>query len=522
MLHLALPSPEQILQACSLALGAIFGMLALVRLIQATVSRLGRPSGPPLPGVLTRELTDEDREFLPAALEIIETPPAPLRVAALWLICLTFASALAWSYLGHIDIHAVAQGRIQPSGRSKVIQPLEPGKIVAIKVQNGAQVAVGDVLLELDPTETGADKDALAGDLESARAEAARRKTAIAIARSGEFDPRPAEYPDIVSAAVREREDDSLISDLNQISATVSSLKAQYAEHVATLAKLKASIAAREKVITLARERVGMREELNANGSLSRALVIEVLSQFETLMTTQAGEQGQLAETDAQMLTLQAKMEESVTQFIADQKNKMLDAERKADRTAQDLVKAKVKNERTTLRSPIAGSVQQLAVTTVGQVVASGQSLMVIVPKEGAIEIEAMVENQDIGFVEEGQPAVVKVEAFPFTRFGTLNGTVQRVSRDAVDQREAQAMADPMAAAKQSGAGASASQSKTQGLVFPALVRLERPTINIDGKDIPLTPGMAVTVEILTGQRRAIDYLLSPLREIASTSGRER
>lgn len=320
---------------------------------------------------------------------------------------------------------------------------------------------------------------------------------------------------------MREREDDGLVSDINQISATVSSLKSQYAEHVATLEKLKSSITAREKLIKLAKARVAMREELNANGSLSRAMVIEVLSQFETLMTTQAQQQGQLAETDAQMLTLKSKMEESLSQFVADQKNKYLEAERKADRTAQDLIKATSKNERTNLKSPIAGSVQQLAVTTVGQVVASGQSLLVVVPQDSAIEIEAMVENQDIGFVEEGQTAVVKIEAFPFTRFGTLNGTVQRVSRDAVDQREAQAMADPMGSAKQSGAGSSASP-KTQGLVFPATVRLERASINIDGKPIPLTPGMAVTVEILTGQRRAIDYLLSPLREIASTSGRER
>jgi len=522
MPHLTPLSDLLILQTCAVALGVIFALLALMRLIRGTIAHLAAPSSAPLPGTLTRALTEEDREFLPAALEIIETPPAPLRVAALWLICLTFGSALLWSYLGRIDIHAVAQGRIQPSGRSKVIQPLEPGKIVAIKVQNGSRVEAGDVLLELDPTETGADREQLSRDLESSRAEAARRKVAIAIARSGELEPRPVEYPAIVSDAVREREDDALIADINQITGTVASLRAQYAEHQATLEKLKSSIAARERLIKLAKERVGMREELNANGSLSRAMVIEVLSQYETLMTTQAEQQGQIAETDSQMLTLKAKMEESLTQFVADQKNKFLDAERKADRTAQDLVKAKVKNERTTLRSPIAGSVQQLAVTTVGQVAGSGQSLMVIVPQDSAIEIEAMVENQDIGFVEEGQPAVVKIEAFPFTRFGTLNGTVQRVSRDAVDQREAQAMSDPMGAAKQNGASAQGSQSKTQGLVFPATVRLERASISIDGKAIPLTPGMAVTVEILTGQRRAIDYLLSPLRELASTTARER
>ena len=107
-----------------------------------------------------------DREFLPAALELLETPPSPIRVAAIWLICTAFATALAWSYLGWLDIHAIARGRIQPSGRSKIVHPLEAGKVIAIAVENGSRVAGGDVLVELDPTETGADREALSRELE--------------------------------------------------------------------------------------------------------------------------------------------------------------------------------------------------------------------------------------------------------------------------------------------------------------------------------------------------------------------
>ena len=164
---------------------------------------------------------------------------------------------------------------------------------------------------------------------------------------------------------------------------------------------------------------------------------------------------------------------------------------------------------------------QQLAVTTVGQVVSSGQSLMTIVPRDGPIEIEALVLNQDIGFVEAGQQAVIKVEAFPFTRFGTIPGTITKVSRDAVEEREAQGLADGSQAGR-SGAQPGANGGRGQNLVFPATVRLEQTSIDIDGKQIALSPGMAVTVEVKTGQRRALDYLLSPLRDIASSSGRER
>jgi hemolysin D len=504
-------------------LAAFLLWMAIVRLMRARGGAVAatKPAAAPLPGEMTRGLAAKDREFLPAALELLETPPSPVRIAGIWLICGLFAATLTWAYFGKLDIHAIAQGRIQPSGRSKVIQPLEPGKVVAVHVENGARVKSGDVLLELDPTESGADRESQVRELESSRAESARRRVAIAIAMSDpSFTPKPIKFDASVGPAVRDRETLVLAAELSQTKSNRASLEAQYAEFVATRDKLTASIKARERVLALAKERVDMRTTLNDQGSLSRAMVIEVLSQYESQVTTQVGEQGQLVETEAHLNTTKRKMDEAVSQFIADQTQKLAETERKADRLAQELVKATAKNERTTLKSPIAGTVQQLSVTTVGQVVGSGQSLMTIVPADGPIEIEAMIQNQDIGFVKPGQEAVIKVEAFPFTRYGTINGRIMKVSRDAVDEREALGLADPAAAAK-GGSGATPNQ-KMQNLVFPATVRLERSTMDIDGEEIPLSPGMSVSVEVLTGQRRAINYVLSPLREVASKSGRER
>jgi hemolysin D len=130
-----------------------------------------------------------------------------------------------------------------------------------------------------------------------------------------------------------------------------------------------------------------------------------------------------------------------------------------------------------------------------------------------------MIQNQDIGFVKLGQDAIVKIEAFPFTRYGTITGKIVKVTRDAVDEREAQGL-DP--AARPTGAQSVTAQSKMQNLVFPAVVRIEQRTIDVDGEAISLSPGMSVTVEVLTGSRRALDYVLSPLREVASTTARER
>jgi hemolysin D len=486
----------------------------------AVRSNATRPAGRAAP--LAVQMDAVDREFLPAALELLETPPSPVRMASIWLICAAFATALAWSYFGWLDIHAIAQGRIQPSGRSKIVQPLEPGKIIAIAVENGSRVSAGDLLLELDPTETGADREALARDLESIKAEAARRRVAVAAAGRTGHEPLSVAFPAGTSGGVRRREERVLAADLAQLASSQASLLAQHAEHVAARDRLSASIAARERLLALTKERSDMRESLNEKGALSRALVIDSLTQYETQVTTQVSERGQLAEALASLTTLERKIEEAASQFVADQMQKLAEAERKADRLEQEFIKAQSRNDRVKLRAPIAGTVQQLAVTTIGQVVTTGQPLMTIVPLDSPIEIEAMIQNKDIGFVEPGQPAVVKVESFPFTRFGTIDGTVLKVSRDAVDEREAGALSDPGSAAKPQASTTAAAPAKGQNLVFPATIGLSRKVINVDGKDIPLSPGMAVVVEIRTGQRRAIDYVLSPLREVVSSTGHER
>ena len=458
---------------------------------------------------------------LPAALEILLTPPSPVATSLMLLICGFFFAGLTWSYFGWLDIHAVAQGKIQPSGRTKVVQPLEPGKVVAIRVENGAQVHAGDVLLELDPTETGADREAQARDLESASAEASRRTVAIAGASTELLQPKPIDFEPMIGAPVRDREQRVLVAELAQLRSAVASLRAQLAEKGATKERLAASIAARRKLIELAKERVTMREEIDARGAGSRAMIIEALQQYETQVTTEAGERGQLLETDAAISSLQHKIEETVTQFIADQTQKLAEIERKRERLVQELVKAQSKNDRTQMRSPIDGTVQQLNVSTVGQVVASGQSLMTIVPIDGPIEVEVLLANKDIGFAKVGQSAIVKIEAFPFTRYGAIDAEVIKISRDAVDDREANGMTDAATAAKPQGSS-QGSSSRMQNLVFPATLRLAKRTISVYGEEIRLSPGMAVTVEIKTGQRRAIDYVLSPIREMANQTAHER
>ena len=476
-----------------------------------------RPSAPPAPA---NTMALRDREFLPAALEILQTPASPIATSLLLCICAAFTVALVWSYFGRLDIHAVAIGKIQPSGRSKVVQPLEPGKVVAVHVENGSAVRTGDLLVELDPTETGADREALARDVEALTAEAARRKVSVAAALGRDLEKRQIPFAANTSDMIRRREEGLFSTEIAQLASSQASLKAQLAEKQATRQKLLLGVDARQNLIALSRERVAMRQTLNEQGAGSRALIIESEQLLQQHLVADAQDRGQLIETDAAVISLERKVEETISQFVSDQTQKLAEAERKRDRQEQELIKAQSKSDRTRLRSPIDGTVQQLNLTTVGQVVTSGQSMMTIVPLDGPVEIEAMIANKDIGFVDPGQSAVVKIEAFPFTRYGTIPGTVGRVSREAVDEREASASGD--GAGGRQGGGTTRPSSRGQALVFPAIIQLSRRSINVGDKDVPLTPGMSVTVEIKTGQRRVIDYLLSPLREIGGQTGHER
>src|SRR5215471_9996458 len=169
--------------------------MTLVQAAKAPAKPDAPRTGLPVPAAKPLPLKTTDPEFLPAALEILVTPPSPVATSLLLVICGVFFCALAWSYFGWMDIHAVAPGKIQPSGRSKVVQPLEAGRVVAVRVENGSRVAAGDVLLELDPTESSADREEQAHDLEAANGEAARRKVAIAAAHGETLAPLPIEFP---------------------------------------------------------------------------------------------------------------------------------------------------------------------------------------------------------------------------------------------------------------------------------------------------------------------------------------
>ncbi len=476
------------------------------------------------------KFSGRDLEFLPAALEILETPPAPIRVALMLTLCAFAAAALIWSYFGHLDVHAVAPGKIEISGRAKIIQPLEPGKIAQIHAENGSLVKAGDLLIELDDAELKSDAQAANDALDSARAELTRRRFAAttvqsnqdaALAQRGFETDETALWDGTVPKPFQMRETLVLHADLRQLADALQNIDKQMASKGASIERVKASLEFETKLMETLQARVQTREDAMKMNVGVKTNLYDAKESLEKAQASLASDQGQIKQFEAELAELASQKQKALSTFLADNESKLAEAARKADGALQALNKARARLSHMRLYAPIDGILQQVAVTTVGQVVNTGQQLMLVAPNDGPLQVEILVSNLDIGFVKPGQDVAIKVDAFPFTRFGVLHAKVLKIAPDAMDETDAKrALANATAIGANSPAPAA--QGQLQSFVFPVLLSLDERSIKVENSQFPLTQGMTVTAEIKTDSRRVIDYLLSPIAKIGSEAMKER
>ena len=434
-----------------------------------------------------KRLADEVA-FLPAALSLQETPahPAPRRAAI--AVCALFVIALAWATFSEIDIVSVAAGRIVVSERTKTLQPLEAGVVRRVLVHDGQAVQAGQVLIELDATNASADGASLQEQLAMAASEE-RRTSALMLGIASNA------LPAMQNATARDK----------------AQLQAEWSDITARLAKLSAEQARRQAEIVTVRELI---KKLESTLPISKQREADFRSLTEQgFMSSHAGQdrtrerielESDLATQRARLAEAQAASNESAqarTAYLAETRRALIErqaqASSKKEQLTQEGAKAAQRSRLTQLTAPVAGTVQQLAVHTEGGVVTPAQVLMVIVPQDAQVSAEVVIDNKDIGFVQAGQIAAIKLETFPFTRYGTVDAVVNSVTADAVSDEK-------------------------RGAIFPALLTLKQASIGVDGKRIKLSPGMNVTAEIKTGRRRVIEYLLSPVQRAVSESLGER
>jgi hemolysin D len=401
-------------------------------------------------------LTIDEAAFSPPALAIEEKPVSPtLRLTAGVLMTLVTA-LMVWAVFARVDIVAKATGKVIPTGFTKTIASVDTASVRAILVHDGQAVKAGDPLLLLDATQYETDRDKASGDELVARLQVARSRALIAAVQSGQA-PVLSKISGVPAQVLHEEQ---------------LHLKGEYLDFSAQLSKIDGDVERYTQALPVARQRESIDETLLKNHDVATDTWLQRKQERLDL-------EGQLEAARNARQALIAQTERQAYDTLAD-------ADKTASGSAQDVIRAGSHARQLTLTAPVDGTVQQLAVHTVGGVVQAAQPLMQIVPAQDHVEVEATLENKDVGFVAEQQPAQVKVEAFDYTRYGTVPGRVVMVSRDATEDKD-------------------------KGLVYTVRVRLDKSTLMVQQRELPLSAGMTVDVEIKTGTRRIIEYVLSPL-----------
>lgn len=434
----------------------------------------------------------EFNQFSSAAMAVMAQPPSYVTRMASMAICVMAGLALVFSYLAQMDVVVTAQGKVIPTGKSKVVQPLEAGVVRAIAVRDGQTVKAGEVLVELDVTSSGADHERIQRELWEAKAEVLR--TTAQLAANDRFAV-PAGMP----AEVANNQLAVLQSRLAEQRARLAALDAELGKRKADTAAIESGLTRQRASVPLLQQKHSMREELAKTGHVAQTGVIESRVELINAEKELAVQGNRLQESQAGYVAAQEQRAQAVAEFRAKASGELLEATKRRDAAEQEFIKVSQRLALQTLRSPIDGVVQQLAVSTVGGVVTAAQPLMTIVPEDTPLELEAQVMNRDVGHIRVGQRVINKVETFDFTRYGYIEGEVLWVGTDAV-------------------------QDQKLGPVFPVRIKLnstETPTA-VNGHTGLVKAGMSVSADIRTDQRRLIDYLLAPMLRYKQEALRER
>lgn len=439
-------------------------------------------------------LRSSETDFLPAALEVIERPVSPTGRVAAWILIAGLLATLLWSVLGRVDVVASAPGTLIPTGNVKLIQSPGSGVVRAIHVRNGDVVRKGQALLDLDPTLSGADLAQAEKGLAAAELDIARNR-ALADALGGGkggFTAPPGTAPDVAETQRR-----LVAAQLAEVEANTAGLAAARTSSLADAQAARAQVAKLTATVPLLDREIEAMRRLDARGYAPGMRLIELQRQRRQEMGDRDVAQAQVSrgQSEAQKATQQIVQTREEARRIA--LSDLAKAEAEAILRREEVTKARQKRHFQRLVAPEGGTIQQLEVHTIGGVVEPARNLMILVPNRGGLEVEARILNKDVGFIHVGQDAAVKLEAFPFTRYGTVPGHVRSISRDAVPD-------------------------KKLGSVYMAVIALDRTWIEADGRRVALSPGLAATVDVRTGTRRIISYLLSPLQENIQQAGRER
>ena len=436
-------------------------------------------------------LKREEIEFLPAALEVEKMPPSSLGRLVLWMLFVLLLASIAWSFLGHVDEIAVANGKIIPNGEVKLLQAEDKGVVKAIYVKDGQLVKKGDVLIELDTTMTAADLNTVQHRLVYYQLD---RERLLAEQSGSAFTPEQQPGGDEKDALYEIQLYQSRQAEYERRMAAAQSNVMQME---AGLAGAQTGCEKLENLYALAQEKASRMELLASEDAVStftvldyQAKCVELGKDIETQRSELEKAQWALMQARQQMDSITAEHTKEITAALVEDQKQLAAAQ-------EELKKAEEKTRLATIVAPMDGRISQLSVHTGGGIVTPAQTLMEVVPEDVPLQVEAWVQNKDIGFIQNGQPAEIKVETFSFQKFGTLQGRIADISPDAVEDKD-------------------------KGRLYKVLVDIDKNTYQMDGKEAALTSGMTATAEIKVRQKRIIEFFMDPFRQYQSEALRER
>jgi HlyD family secretion protein len=447
-------------------------------------------------------LEAEALDFIPAIINIQEKPPSPLPRAVLYSLVSLFAILLIWASIGRVDVIALAEGKLVPQTYLKIVQPAEAGIIQAILVKEGEAVVAGQVLMRMDTTFSQADTQTLATEL---------KLKALQLRR---IDAELNEIP-----LVRQNDDPAEL--FSQVEAQYAAHRQAYqdalAQEQAALAKAQQDLAAAEEIQSKLRQVVPVYQsqeqafaKLGREGFAGNLMVLE--KQRERIEKEQdlRTQNYTVASLKAAITQAEKRLAQITSNYRQQLHNERVEAETQYQKLKQDWVKQAHRSHLLELKAPQAGIIKDIATHTAGAVISPGTIVMTLVPDDEPLQAEVMVKNEDVGFVYENQRAKIKLAAYPFQKYGMIEGVVTHVSADATEQ-------------------ALDRQESTEALDRPAvrspykaLITLQAQALEVEGDRFTLAPGMQVIAEIHQGERTVLEYLLSPVQKAFHEAGRER
>ena len=437
-------------------------------------------------------MNEHEKEFLPAVLEVTEMPPSHAARLLTYVIMIMFTVLILWSILGKIDIIATSQGKLIPASNIKTIQTLTDSEIEEIYVQEGQYVKEGDLLLKFNQTEVLANISRVKNEMEALEIAIARLKALLTENPQENFA-----YNDEIDEYLIKMHSDLLKSQITEKVAKIEVLKGQISKAEKEKDTIQADINRIAKLLPSVKERIEKKKILADQKLMARLTFLEQEEELTNLQEQRNVQAKKMAETEENIEYLKKELRQYLAEFDKNLMQELTENREKLASYQQELVKYEEALKRTEVRTPLSGYVQQLVYHTKGGVVETAKPIMNIVPEDYKLEADVMILNKDIGFVKPEQDVEIKIDSFPFTKYGTIKGIVRNISGDAI-------------------------QDEKLGLVYASRLTLLDNKIKADGQIVQLKPGMGVTAEIKTGKRRVIEYLLSPVMKYLNESMRER